>query len=236
MAHINGAYTTYFNTKRDRSGHLFQGRYKAILAEADEYAKELSRYIHLNPVRAGIAEMPQEYEWSSYSCYIGKKKAPEWLCMDFILGYFGRKVSDSQKGYEKFVSILIDKEYESPLKNVFGSTLLGRQEFIGLIKDKYLSAKKADKDLPALKALSRRSTIEDISNQVDMMIKDNSVLSRNIKLYLSQRYTGDKLDDIGRHFGIGGSGVCQAGRRIPDRIKKDKSLAKILKRSKAICQ
>ena len=56
MQHINGAYTTYFNLKRVRAGHLFQGRYKAILVEMDEYAKELSRYIHLNPVRAKLAE------------------------------------------------------------------------------------------------------------------------------------------------------------------------------------
>ncbi|HDO21625.1 MAG TPA: transposase, partial [Nitrospirae bacterium] len=65
MRHINGAYTTYFNTRRQRSGHLFQGRYKAIVVDADEYAEELSRYIHLNPVRAGIVERPEEYQWSS---------------------------------------------------------------------------------------------------------------------------------------------------------------------------
>ena len=70
MHHINGAYTTYFNTKRERSGHLFQGRYRAILIEVDEYAKELSRYIHLNPVRAGIAENPEEYRWSSCQYYM----------------------------------------------------------------------------------------------------------------------------------------------------------------------
>jgi len=58
MHHINGAYTNYYNTKRNRAGHLFQGRYKAILVNIDEYAKELSRYIHLNPVRAGMAEKP----------------------------------------------------------------------------------------------------------------------------------------------------------------------------------
>jgi len=79
MRHINGAYTTYFNVKRARSGHLFQGRYKAILVEIDEYAKELSRYIHLNPVRAKMVKTPEEYEWSSYQFYIGKKKPPEWL-------------------------------------------------------------------------------------------------------------------------------------------------------------
>jgi REP element-mobilizing transposase RayT len=61
MRHINGAYTTHFNAKRQRAGHLFQGRYKAILVEADEYAGELSRYIHLNPVRAGVVRRPEEY-------------------------------------------------------------------------------------------------------------------------------------------------------------------------------
>ena len=74
MQHINGAYTTYFNVKRARAGHLFQGRYKAILVEMDEYAKELSRYMHLNPVRAKLAETPDKYEWSSYNFYTGGKQ------------------------------------------------------------------------------------------------------------------------------------------------------------------
>ena len=66
MRHINGAYTTYYNIKRKRAGHLFQGRYKSILVESDEYADELSRYIHLNPVRAKMVDSPGAYEWSSY--------------------------------------------------------------------------------------------------------------------------------------------------------------------------
>ena len=70
MHHINGAYTAYFNTKHARSGHLFQGRYKAIVIDADEYAREVSRYIHLNPVRAGLIENPEEYRWSSCQYYM----------------------------------------------------------------------------------------------------------------------------------------------------------------------
>ena len=69
MHHINGAYTNYFNMKRKRAGHLFQGRYKALLVNIDEYAQELSRYIHLNPVRAGMVEKPEEYKWLSYKDY-----------------------------------------------------------------------------------------------------------------------------------------------------------------------
>jgi REP element-mobilizing transposase RayT len=77
MRHVNGAYTTYFNVKRKRSGHLFQGRYKSILVEADSHAKELSRYIHLNPVRAKMVVHPKEHPWSSYQAYVGQGKAPE---------------------------------------------------------------------------------------------------------------------------------------------------------------
>jgi len=103
MHHINGAYTTYFNAKRERSGHLFQGRYKAILIEADEYAKELSRYIHLNPVRAGMCAHPEEYPWSSCRYYTVERKAPEWLQRGFILGYFGQNLSDSMQPYRDFM-------------------------------------------------------------------------------------------------------------------------------------
>ena len=214
MRHINGAYTTYFNVKRGRSGHLFQGRYKAILVDIDEYAKELSRYIHLNPVRTKMVKTPEEYEWSSYQFYIGEKKPPEWLYRDFILGYFGKKVSIAQKEYHKFVTALINKKYDNPLDEVVSSTLLGSPDFIAFIKDKFLSGKKPDKGLPALK----------------------TALGRNIKMFLCQRYTDEKLKDIGACFGIGESGVSQACRRVKDKIRKDKKLerkiSKIVKKIK----
>ena len=73
MHFINTAYTTYYNIKRQRCGHLFQGRYKSILVDADTYFLELTRYIHLNPVKAKIATTPLEYQWSSYKGYLSKK-------------------------------------------------------------------------------------------------------------------------------------------------------------------
>ncbi len=141
MRHINGAYTTYFNSKRTRSGHLFQGRYKAILVDIDEYAKELSGYIHLNPVRAKIAKTPEEYDWSSYKFYIGKQRPAKWLYRDFILGYFGKRVSTAQKAYQKFVNAFAHQEYDSPLDQVVSSTMLGSADFIAFIKDNFLSVK-----------------------------------------------------------------------------------------------
>ncbi len=135
MRHINGAYTTYFNVKRVRSGHLFQGRFKAILVDMDEYAKELSRYIHLNPVRAKMVEKPEDYQWSSYQDYIGSRKPNKWLQREYILGYFGSTASTSQKAYKKYVTAMLNKKYQSPLSEVFASTFLGGMEFIKTIKE-----------------------------------------------------------------------------------------------------
>ena len=226
MRHINGAYTTYFNVKRDRSGHLFQGRYKAILVDIDEYAKALSGYIHLNPVRAKIVETPEEYEWSSYKFYIGKQKAAEWLYRDFILGYFGKRVSTAQKAYQKFVNAIAYQEYDSPLEEVVGSTLLGSADFIAFIKENFLSAKKPDKDLPALKELVKKPSIQDIFEEVESVFTKDKLTARNVKMYLCQRYTDKKLMEIGLHFGIGESGVSQACRRVAQKIEKDKQLKK----------
>jgi len=224
MQHINGAYTTYFNVKRGRTGPLFQGRYKAILVDIDEYAKELSRYIHLNPVRAKMVKTPEEYEWTSYQFYIGEKKPPEWLYRDFILGYFGKKVSIAQKGYQRFVNAIVNKKYDNPLDEVVSSTLLGSADFIAFIKDKFLSGKKPDKELPALKELIDKASLKDIFDEVESVFGKEAALSRNVKMFLCQRYTGEKLKDIGTYLEIGESGVSQACRRVKDKIRKDKKL------------
>ena len=226
MRHLNGAYTTYFNVKRKRSGHLFQGRYKAILVDIDEYAKELSRYIHLNPVRAKMVAIPEAYTWSSYQFYIGKQKSPEWLYTDFILSYFGKKVSIAQNNYQQFVTEIISKKYDSPLDDVISSTLLGSPDFIAFIKDKYLSGKEPDKDIPALKELTEKVSVQDIFDEVEFVFGKESVLARNVKMYLCQRYTGEKLKVIGKYFGISESGVSQANRRISQKSDKDKKMKK----------
>ena len=222
MRHINGSYTTYFNKKRRRAGHLFQGRYKAILVDADEYAGELSRYIHLNPVRAGIVNSPEEYRWSSYQNYTGKK-ADKWLTTDFILGYFGGKGSIAFKEYDTFVTSLIKGEYDSPLKDTVSSTILGGDDFIKKIKGKYLSGKEAGRDIPALREL-KKVLIEDIRKEAGETFKEKQVLLRKAALYLSHRYSGTTLKEIGRHFGMNESGVSQSSRRFSKELEASKKL------------
>ena len=230
MRHINGAYTSYFNKKHQRAGHLFQGRYKAILVNADEYAKELSCYIHLNPVKAEFAKKPERYPWSSYCYYIGREKAPGWLVRDFILGYFGKRESSAMRAYSKFVGSRNDQNYISPLKDVVGSTILGNTEFVREIKDKYLKDKKKDRNLPAMMTLTKKVTIEEIEKGVESVFGVEHALTKQIKLYICHKYSGKKLKEIGLHYGLSESGVSQSSRRISLKIKEDRTLEKEIKK------
>lgn len=226
MQHINGAYTTYFNTKRKRAGHLFQGRYKAIIIEADEYATQLSRYIHLNPVRAGIVEQPSQYPWSSYQFYTTRKKQVDWLVTDFVLGYFGRSRSTAKKKYCEFVVSLLDQEYESPLEEVVASTILGSLGFVKTIQEKYLDASKKDRELPALMELIPKKTIKEIINAVDEVFNEEANIAKKAAIYLCHRYSGRKLKEIGSFFNVGESAVSQTSRRFVTKLSGDKKLKK----------
>ena len=229
MQHINGAYTSYYNTRWRRSGHLFQGRFKAIIVDADAYALELSRYIHLNPVRAGIVGVPGEYQWSSYRAYTGETTASQWLYRDLVLGFFGGTAPEAQERYSRFVCEMAGHVPKTPLDHVVASTFLGGEEFVATIKESYLQGKKKDRDLPALKSLSEKTDIETIAASAAAQFGADTALSRQAALYLSHRYSGRTLAEIGRYFNIGESGVSQASRRFSKTLNKDKNLQNVLR-------
>jgi len=104
MRQLNGVYTQRFNRRHGMVGHLFQGRFKGILVERDAYLLELSRYVVLNPVRAGMVADPAAWPWSSYRAMLGLEPAPAWLETDWVLGQFGSKRRRAQKGYGHFVA------------------------------------------------------------------------------------------------------------------------------------
>ena len=229
LHHINGAYTTYFNIKRGRSGHLFQGRFKGILVERDAYCKELSRYIRLNPVRAGMVKIPSEYPWSSYRSFIGKDKKPDWLTTELVLGGFGGEGRKGFRQYREYVERGETKELESPFKRVIASTFLGSEEFINNIRMEYLEKKKVDKrNIPAIKKVLRGPSLEDIEKAVVQVLGKDHTLYKKTCIYLSHQYSGMRLDEIGAHFGMKGGAISQLSRRFKETLKRDKGLGGIL--------
>jgi REP element-mobilizing transposase RayT len=229
LHYINGAYTTYFNIKRGRSGHLFQGRYKGILVDKDEYCKELSRYVHLNPVRAGMVKTPLEYPWSSYRYFVGRDRRPDWLTTEFVLGDFGGEGGRGFKKYREYVERRENKELDNPLKKVIASTFLGGKEFIDRIKQEYLEKKEIDRrDLPALRKILRGPSLETIERAVIKRVGKGHLLFKKICIYLSYEHSGLNLREIGEYFEMQRSAISQSSRRFAETIKEDKELSKVV--------
>ncbi|MDA2919391.1 transposase [Desulfobacterota bacterium AH_259_B03_O07] len=138
MRQFNGIYTQNFNRSHGRAGHVFQGRFKAILVDKDNYLLELCRYIVLNPVRLRRFKSSRAYKWSSYNATAGIAKPPDFLTTDWIYSQFYRRKKTAQERYRKFVKEGVGKA--SPLKNVRGQVLLGDEKFLKklmpLLKDR----------------------------------------------------------------------------------------------------
>lgn len=103
MQNLSLRYTKWINFTQSRTGHVFQGRYKALLLDADRYLLELVRYIHLNPVRAGMTATPDEYPWSSHRVYNGSETIL-WLTTDWVLSVLSKDVRIARKEYAKFAT------------------------------------------------------------------------------------------------------------------------------------
>jgi REP element-mobilizing transposase RayT len=135
MQNLSFRYTRWINWRNKRTGHLFQGRYKAVLVDGDSYLLELVRYIHLNPVRAGMVTNPEEYPWSGHRAYLGQEILP-WLTTDWMLEHFGKSIEKTRSAYETFVIAGSAEEHRPEFHGAgVDSRLLGDDNFM----DKCLS-------------------------------------------------------------------------------------------------
>ena len=231
MQYINTAYTIYYNVKRKHFGHLFQGRFKSILVEADSYFVELTRYIHLNPVRAKIVDSPEKYRWSSYNAYINnmgsdfvdKTRIKELLTMDIST-------------YRQFVLGGIE-DSPDPLENVYAGFILGGVKFI---KDK-LSQLQADiesKDFAHKRAVKNILDPQEIINTVagyfqldpEQMRKSHErpMTAKKAALYLLRRKTGLTNAQIGDLFNMKFAAVSKATLSFEREIGEDNRLRRVM--------
>jgi len=128
MRQLNGIYTQAYNRRHQRVGHIFQGRYKAILIQKESHLLEVCRYVVLNPVRARMVERPERWKWSSYRATAGLGKSPFWLRVDWVLGQFGTRRNSASRHYRGFVREGIGQA--SIWEGLKGQALLGEGEFV----------------------------------------------------------------------------------------------------------
>jgi REP element-mobilizing transposase RayT len=238
MHGINSSYTGYFNRKYGRSGHLFQGRYKGIIVEKDTYLLSLSRYVHLNPVRAGVVERPEYYRWSSYPGYIGKQKESEWVDYAWVLSQFEKDKNVARKKYREYTEEGLRRSEETPLKNLYGQVIAGGEDFIRGIKG-MLKGKRLTQGIVDRKRWMEHSSVMEIvsvvseafgTNKEAIMDRGDRVnRARKVAIYFCQRYAGLSNEAIGNLFvGIHYSTVSKVVDRIRKERGKDKELSRLM--------
>jgi len=147
MRHFNGVYTQRFNRKHNRVGHVFQGRYKAILVQKESYLLELARYIVLNPVRAQMVRSAKDWPWSSYRSTACFTEAEKWLTVDWILSAFSSGKAEATERYRKFVSE--GKKQPKPWGDLKNQIYLGDASFVDEMQCKIAEIAKLD-EVPSI--------------------------------------------------------------------------------------
>jgi len=232
MHYINGSYTNYINIRKRRSGHLFQGRYKAILVDRDSYLLELSRYLHLNPVKAKMVERPEDYPYSSYRAYISTNKK-DIVYRELILGMVSKTKKEAIYRYKNFVDRAIGAEIDNPLQNVYGGMILGGTRFIKEALSRLSEEDLYKEDISHRRALRSAYRLEDVIDSIcvyfdipwDDLPGNKNREHRNTAIYLLKKYTGLTNRQIGQLVGdISYSAVAKVYQRFSEKLKRDKAL------------
>lgn len=235
MRHLDGIYTQRFNKSVKRDGPLFRGRYKSILIEADEYLLQLSRYIHLNPVKAKLVKKPEQFAWSSYQAYL-YDISPHWLNRTDTLSYFG--ISMQKEKYQLFVEDGMDGKMDHFYKKIKNIPILGTEDFARKIAEKYLKEQHKIDEIPEHKLLliDKSSSIENIvycvaqfyridEHDITLIKKRKGNQPRAIAMYLANTIGQYSLPQISLYFSnITSSGVSRACGRLHAKIKNNYKL------------
>lgn len=244
MRHFNISYTASFNRRYGRVGHLYQGRYKAFLIDADNYLLEVSRYIHLNPIRIKAFRKRSAkdkwdallgYQWSSLPGYLALGKRKNFVNYETVLGYMGADDRKGRQAYRKFIKGGIDKDAVNPFDLGKGLGIVGEEGFVQWVKEEFLSGiKGAKREQPALRELGKMFEPEEMiahfirlsgEKREEICRKGKNSTERAMLMELLYRFCRITQPEIGRLVGgIDYSAVSQARSRLQKRLDRDHKL------------
>jgi REP element-mobilizing transposase RayT len=255
MQRLNTAYTVYFNRRHRRSGHLLQGRYKAIVVEADPHLAELSRYLHLNPVRVRThsrkeialkREIITNYRWSSFQGYISLRRREPFVTYGLVLSVVGGKDdSRGRRRYREFVLSGIAKDMNiSYWEDVRGQAVLGSEEFLSWIWERFVEGKRQERSngrvfsglselSPAVEVRAvARAVAERFGVPAKELIERRSRHRQARRLLLGLCYalrSGSKsLAEIGMELGgVGAAALCRNRIMLEEELEVDRHLARV---------
>ncbi len=224
---LNGLYSQYFNQSHDRVGHLFQGRYKALLLDGNSYYLALHRYIHQNPVKAELVAHPWDYEWSSCRDFLGLREAPVWLELDAALGRF----DGSAKSYALFLE---EVAQEDPEKAAVGQVFLGGEEFILKMREQVQERVTRVEEYSQRGQLMNRPMPEDVLEAVcgvmgtptpppTRALRDQYP-RQALEIFLLREEAGLSLREVAGRYALSPSGISRSASWIKSRLAVDAAL------------
>ena len=241
MHDLQSHYTGYYNRRHEKVGHLFQGRYKGLVVESDAYLLKLSRYIHLNPVRAGFARKPEDWLWSSYREYAGLRKKIGLVESEKVLSHYGQNMSRAKIRYREMIEAEAGGEPEDIMSKVTAQSILGSDDFVERIK-KMIRKQNGGiaGDISSGRQLARwgRKEADDALEivagkcgvDVDVLKEKGRHKNqpRDLAVTVFHRLSKWSLEEIGTEFGTSRSAVSKIVSRAENIIRTDKQAQKLL--------
>jgi hypothetical protein len=195
MRQLNGVYTQRVNIRHHRVGHLFQGRYKAILVEKNEHLLELCRYIVLNPVRAGMVSEPRQWQWSSYTATAYAINSSDFLTVAWILGQFAKNTNEARKIYRQFVADGLLEQELSPWKKLVGQIVYGGSDFVADIQSRLSDAREIG-EIPRAQRFPGRPTLGELflkQEKLDKTVRNKQIETAHMQYGYTLKEIADQL-------------------------------------------
>lgn len=201
MRHLNGVYTQAFNRRHHRVGHLFQGRFKAILIQKDNYLLKVCRYVVLNPVRAKVVSYPEQWRWSSYPATVGTVCSHQCLTKEWILAQFGSVSTVAEREHAVFVNVKI--EPGSTWQKVKAQSILGKEDFSENLEG-YIKGRRNTVDIPHSQRYLNRPGLDSLFTDVFQNIH-----KRNEKIAEAVHQHGYRQKEVADHLDMHFSSVSR---------------------------
>jgi len=248
MRQFNISYTSHYNRRHNRVGHLYQGRYKSILIEKDSYLTMVSKYIHLNPVKTATIKKltPKQqlqylwaYKWSSLPGYLNLADQLDFLNYATVLAEYGGDIQSERDNYKQ--ELVKDLNTGLSIKDkIIGQSILGDKKFVSRIKDIYFQEKK-ERERPDIRKihtyLSQDIVLSELANEFDLNPKDifkTSGYLRQISMTALYKYAGLNNREVGDLFGVDYSTVSQSRKRLLENAKKNEKARLMLDKIETI--
>jgi len=230
MHDFEGGYATLFNKNHDRNGPLFESRFHTVIVENESHSVELTRYLHLNPVRAGVIEEPLQYPWSSYRYYLSPRGAPHWLDWAAVLSEFGLRESAARVAYKRFVDAGISALVTNPLAKAVEGWILGGEAFAQRCRE--LTAGETSRPNPRVSLDEIIATVAErfgVSRQAVEQRGRHGNRARDAAILFSRELLSESLETLAKRFGgVSRSAVTETARRARDRLQYDESFRSVV--------